>query len=199
MVADAKNVSKFSLNIYEVKDDQQNFLKYIANSYDKTRFPAVKKSLVRKENFELQDLKDYQTHKTSLEIKPLPSGIYLAEYVVDNAIQENFYFIATNSRIIYNKKEELKNLPDQLKLVNRENGKSVSNENLKIFEFTNDQKANILAATTDQSADFIFPVSKNRDYYRYYLVQQPSTNDYNLMQVYGDQYYNCLLYTSRCV
>ncbi|MDP2454595.1 MULTISPECIES: alpha-2-macroglobulin [unclassified Kaistella] len=190
LVVDAKNVSKFSLNIYEVKDDQQNFLKYIANSYDKTRFPAVKKTLVRKESFDLQDLKDYKNHKTSLEIKSLPSGIYLAEYVVENSIQENFYFIATNSRIIFNKKDERKTSDDQLQIVNRENGKAVSNENLKIFEFTNDNKANSFTAKTDQSAIFKFPVSKDNQYYRYYLVQQPSTNDYNLMQVYGNQYYN---------
>ena len=190
LVADAKNVSKFSLNIYVVKDDQQNFLKYVANSYEKNRFSAVKKTLVRKEIFDLQDLKDYKNHKTSLEIKALPSGIYLAEYVVENSIQDNFYFIATNSRIIYNKKDERETIENQLQLVNRENGKSVPNENLKIFEFTNDQKATILAAKTDQSALFKFPVSKNNQYYRYYLVQQPSTNDYNLMQVYGNQYYN---------
>jgi len=190
LVADAKNVSKFSLNIYEVKDDQQNFLKYVANSYDRTRFPAVKKTLVRKESFDLQDLKDFKNHKTSLEIKALPSGIYLAEYVVENAIQENYYFIATNSRIIYHRKDERKTIADQLQLVNRENGKSVLNENLKIFEFTNDNKANSFTAKTDQSALFKFPFSKDNQYYRYYLVQQPSTNDYNLMQVYGNQYFN---------
>ena len=190
LVAEAKNVSKFSLNIYEVKDDQQNFLKYVANSYDKTRFPAVKKTLVRKESFDLEDLKDYKNHKTSLEIKSLPAGIYLAEYVVENSIQENFYFIVTNSRIIYNKKDERRSIADQLQLVNRENGESVSSENLKIFEFTNDNKSDSFATKTDQSAVFKFPVSKNNQYYRYYLVQQPSTNDYNLMQVYGNRYYN---------
>ncbi|MBF8456648.1 hypothetical protein IV494_05575 [Kaistella sp. G5-32] len=190
LVADAKNVSKFSLNIYEVKDDQQNFLKYVANSYDKTRFPAVKKTLVRKESFDLEDLRDYKNHKTSLEIKALPSGIYLAEYVVENTIQENFYFIATNSRIIYNKKDERKSISGQLKLVNREDGKSVSNENLKIYEFTNDNKANSFVAKTDQFALFKFPVSKNNDYYRHYLIQQPSSNDYNLMQVYGTRNYD---------
>ena len=190
LVADAKNVSKFSLNIYEVKDDQQNFLKYVANSYEKNRFSSVKKNLVRKETFDLKDLNDYKNHKTSLEIKGLPSGIYLAEYVVENSIQDNFYFIATNSRIIYSKKDERKRADNQLQLVNRENGKSVSNENLKIFEFTNDNKADSFATKTDQSAVFKFPVSQNNQYYRYYLVQQPSTNDYNLMQVYGNQYYN---------
>ena len=190
IVADAKNVSKFSLNIYEVKGDEQNFLKYVANSYDKKRFPAVKKTLIRKETFDLQDLKDYKNHKTSLEIKALPSGIYLVEYVVENAIQENFYFIATTSRIIYNKKNSSKNNDDQLQIVNRENGKSVSNENLQIFEFTNDNKTNSFVAKTDKSAVFKFPISNDNRYYRYYLVQQTSSNDYNLMQVYGDRNYS---------
>ncbi len=190
LVAEAKNVSKFSLNIYEVKDDQENFLKYVANSYDKNRFSAVKKTLVRKESFDLQNLQDFKNHKTSLEIKALPSGIYLAEYVVENAIQKNFYFITTNSRIIYNKKDERNAIDNQLKLVNRENGKSVSRENLKIFEFTNAKKATSFTAKTDQSAVFKFPVSADKQYYRYYLVHQPSTNDYNLMQVYGDNRFN---------
>lgn len=190
LVAEAKNVSKFSLNIYEVKDDQENFLKYVANSYDKNRFSAVKKTLVRKESFDLQDLQDFKSHKTSLEIKALPSGIYLAEYVVENAIQKNFYFITTNSRIIYNKKDERNAIDNQLKLVNRENGKSVSRENLKIFEFTNAKKATSFTAKTDQSAVFKFPISAYKQYYRYYLVHQPSTNDYNLMQVYGDNRFN---------
>ncbi len=190
LVAEAKNVSKFSLNIYEVKDDQENFLKYVANSYDKNRFSAVKKTLVRKESLDLQNLQDFKNHKTSLEIKALPSGIYLAEYVVENAIHNNFYFITTNSRIIYNKKDERNAIDNQLKLVNRENGKSVSRENLKIFEFTNDKKATSFTAKTDQSAVFQFPDTKVNQYYRYYLVQQPSTNDYNLMQVYGDNRFN---------
>ncbi len=190
LVADAKNVSKFSLNIYEVKDDPQNFLRYVANSYDKTRFQAVKKTLVQKETYDLQDLKDYKNHKKSLEIKSLPSGIYLAEYVVENSIQDNFYFIVTNSRIIFNKKDDRKNIDNQLQLVNRENGKSLTNENLKLFEFTNDKNVNSFDAKTNQAAIFKFPVSKDTSYYRYYLVHQPSTNDYNLMQIYGNQYYN---------
>ena len=190
LVAEAKNVDKFSLNIYEVKDDFQNFLKYVSNSYDKNLFTAVKKSLVRKESFDLQDLKDFKTHKTSLEIKPLPSGIYVVEYVVENAIQENFYFIATNSRIIYNKKDDRKTIENQLKLVNRENGKSISSEGLKIYEYSRGTTFNTFPVNTDNSANFKFPVSKDNDYYRLYLVQQPKTNDFNLMQIYGNHYYN---------
>ncbi len=189
LVAEAKNVHQFSLNIYEVKDDFQNFLKYISNQYDKNIFQNVKKTLVRKETFSLQDLKDYATHKTSLEIKPLPSGIYMVEYVVENAIQENFYFISTSSRIIYVKKDERKSLEDQLKLVSRENGKSISNEDLKILEYVRGKTGTIFAEKTDTSANFKFPGTAEKDYYRYYLVQQPKTNDFNLMQVYGNQYY----------
>lgn len=189
LVAEAKNVHQFSLNIYEVKDDFQNFLKYVSNQYDKNIFQNVKKTLVRKETFSIQDLKDYATHKTSLEIRPFPSGIYMVEYVVENAIQENFYFISTSSRIIYAKKDERKSLEDQLKLVNRENGKSISNEDLKILEYVRGKTGTIFAEKTDTSANFKFPRTAEKDYYRYYLVQQPKTNDFNLMQVYGNQYY----------
>lgn len=189
LVAEAKNVSQFSLNIYEVKDDVQNFMKYVRNSYDKNSFAAVKKSLVRKDLFELQDQKDYKPHKTSLEIKPLPSGIYLAEYVVDGAIREHFYFIATQSRILYDKKDDRKLVDNQLKLVNRENGQSISNEGLKIYEYSGAKTVTTTNQNTDKAANFRFPDSGSKEYYRYYLVQQPKTNDFNLMQVYGDRYY----------
>lgn len=189
LVAEAKNVSQFSLNIYEVKEDVQNFLKYVRNSYDKNSFAAVKKSLVRKDLFELQDLKDYKTHKTSLEINPLPSGIYLAEYVVDGAIQEHFYFIATQSRILYDKKDDRKLVDNQLKLVNRENGQSISSEGLKIYEYNGAKTVTVTNQNTDKTANFRFPDSGSKEYYRYYLIQQPKTNDFNLIQVYGDRYY----------
>ncbi|UOE41987.1 MG2 domain-containing protein [Chryseobacterium suipulveris] len=190
LVADAKNVNQFSLNIYEVKSDITNFLRYVSNSYDKNFFAAVKKTLVRKESFDLQDLKDFKNHKTSLEIKPLPSGIYMAEYVVENAIQEHFYFIATNSRVIYNKKNERKISENQLKLVNRENGNSIPSEGLKLYEYSRGTAVNNFSLNTDGSAIFQLPESRDKNYYRFYLVQQPKTNDFNLIQVYGNQYYD---------
>ncbi|SFI67815.1 Alpha-2-macroglobulin family protein [Kaistella treverensis] len=188
LVAEAKNVSEFSLNIYEVKNDEQNFLQYVANSYDKSRFAAVKKTLVRKETYSLPTMSDFKTHKTSLEIKPLPAGIYLAEYVVDGAIHENFYFIATSSRIIYQKKNETKIAANEMKLVDRQKGKILPNSGLKIFEMADRKIASTFDVKTDADAIFKFPISKNDNYYRYYLVKQPATNDYNLMQVYGDNY-----------
>ncbi|MCQ4034982.1 alpha-2-macroglobulin family protein [Kaistella montana] len=189
LVAEAKNVDQFSLNIYEVKDDVTNFLKYVSDSYDKNKFSVIKKSLVRKEIFKLPNLNDYQNHQTSLEIKPLPSGIYLVEYVVENAIQEHFYFISTSSRLIYDKKDERKSIEDRLKLVNRENGKPLSNEGLKIFEYSRGTSINSYNINSDNVANFKFPISKDKEYYRYFLVQQPKTNDFNLIQVYGNQYY----------
>jgi uncharacterized protein YfaS (alpha-2-macroglobulin family) len=111
------------------------------------------------------------------------------EYVVEGAIQQNFYFIASNSRILFNKKNDRKSSENLLQLVNSENGKLIANQNLKIFELLDQQKLHIFSVDTDKSAIFKFPDSKKENYYRYYLVQQPSTNDYNLMQVYGDQNY----------
>ena len=111
------------------------------------------------------------------------------EYVVQNAIQENFYFIVTNSRIIYNKKDDRKTIENQLKLVHRENGKSISSEGLKIYEYSRGTMMNTFPLNTDNSANFKFPVSQDNEYYRFYLVQQPKTNDFNLMQVYGNRYY----------
>lgn len=188
LVADAKNVNRFSLNIYEVKDDFQNFLKYVSNTYDQSKFNAVKKTLVRKESFDIQNLKDYKNHKTSLEMKPLPSGIYLAEYVVDDNIQNRLYFLVGNSMVIYNQKNDIKTAGNQLKLVSRQNGKSLPNESIKIYEYSRGNSINTYPVTTDAAAVFKFPPSKDNDYYRYYLVHQPATNDFSLIQVYGNRY-----------
>jgi hypothetical protein len=101
--------------------------------------------LVRKEQFSLPESPDYKTHKTSLEVKTLPPGIYLAEYVVENSVQSNFYFIVSDTKIIYSKKNDSGSNPDILKLVNNENGKAFMNENLEITEFTEGNSAkNIL-------------------------------------------------------
>ncbi len=186
LVADYKNTERFSLNIYEVREDYQNFLKYVRNSYDKAAFATVKKTLVRKESFDLPNRTDYKSHKTTLEIKPLPTGIYLVDYVVEGSIQQHFYFIATDSKVIYHRKKDNNTKNDILKLVNRENGKAIPAESLKIYEFVNGQTATPFAGQTDQSANFTFPAQK--DYYRYYLIHQPKTNNFNLVQTYGNVY-----------
>ncbi|AZA84302.1 hypothetical protein C1637_05525 [Chryseobacterium lactis] len=189
-VAEYKNVTSFSLNIYEVKDDFTSLMQYIQNSYGNT-YGKVKKNLVRKETYQLADQKDYQLHKTSLEIKPLPSGIYIAEYLVDGAdlkdndSRQNFHFLVSGNRIVYQSKTDRNALSNELKLVNSENGKPVANESLAFYEFVSNKTLNKLDGKTNEKGSFTFPSSANNEYYRTFLIQQPKTNDFQIMQVYG--------------
>ncbi|MDP9961810.1 alpha-2-macroglobulin family protein [Chryseobacterium lathyri] len=190
-VADHKNVAEFSLNIYEVKEDFTTLMQYVQNSYNNT-FGKVKKSLVRKETFQLGDSKDYQVHKTSLEIKPLPSGIYVLEYAVegsevkDGSSRQNFYFLVSGNRVIYQTKTDRNQLSNTLKLVNSENGKPVSNEGLTFYEFVANKTLNKLEGKTDANGVFKFPSTDSKEYYRTFLIRQPKTNDFQIMQVYGN-------------
>ncbi|WP_419494940.1 alpha-2-macroglobulin family protein [Chryseobacterium bernardetii] len=191
-IAESKNVSEFSISIYEVKEDFLSLIKYMQNSYADKYFSNVKKSLVRKETYQLTDPKDYQLHKTSLEIKPLPSGVYVAEYSVagtdtkDNDPEKNFYFLVSGNKIIYQSKSLKGSLSDDLKLVNSENGKPVANENLSFYEFVNNNSINKIEGKTNDKGVFKFPATANKEYYRTYLIQQPKTNDFQIMQVYGN-------------
>ena len=188
LVAEYKNTSQFSLNIYEVKSDYQGFLKYIYNSWNKDYFSQLKKTLVKKETFPLKNFKDYTSHKTSLEIAPLPSGIYVGEYLVDGNVQDHFYFIAANSRIIFKNKSDQQIFENELQLVLRNNGKILPKENLEFYEYVAQQNVEKSSGVTDAKAGFKIPENDKKRYYRYVLVRQPSTNDVNLLQVYGNQY-----------
>ncbi|WP_417429325.1 alpha-2-macroglobulin family protein [Halpernia sp.] len=188
VVATAKNVNEFSLNIYEVKSDFYNYLKYNQNSYDKNLFAQVKKSLIRKEKFTLPKTEDYKNHTTSLEMKALPAGIYLVEYVVNNHIEDQFSFISTNSRILFQNKNEELFSANTLKLVNRENGKSVEKHPLEIYEIEDNEKIVKSEVQTNSDGNFKFLDTKNNQYYRTYLVRDSQTNDFNLISVYGNNY-----------
>ena len=190
-VAEHKNVSSFSVTIYGVKEDLSTFLQYVQNPYPNP-FAKIKKSLVKKETYRLDDPKDYRTHKTSLEIKPLPPGIYLAEYAVDGMndkdedAEKDFYFLVSGNKVIYQTKTERNALANELKLVNSENGKPVVNESLTFYEFA----GKVLSKTegkTDDKGVFKFPVTANKDYYRTFLIRQPKTNDFQIRQVSGDR------------
>lgn len=185
LVAEFKNVNEFSLNIYEVKDNLLSFMQYSKNQYDNS-FSKMKKTLVRKEVFQLNDPKDYQVHKTSLEIKPLPSGIYVAEYQVSGIKNEerHFYFLVSDYKIIYHSKSG-NQLSNELKLVNAENGKSVVNENLTFYEFVQNKTLNKVEGKTNDKGIFKFPATDSKEYYRTILIQQPKTNDFQMMQLYG--------------
>jgi len=195
LVAEYKNVSAFSINIYEVKDDLTSFVQYAKNSYS-NKFDKIKKSLVKKEVYKLNDPKDFQIHKTSLEIKPLPSGIYLAEYSVvrisakDAEAEKDFYFLVSDNKVIYQTKTERDQLSNELKLVNSENGKPVINENLTFYEFVSNNTLAKIEGKTNDKGIFKFPQSKSTDYYRTFLIQQPKTNNFQMMEVYGNRGYN---------
>ncbi len=188
-VVDHKNVSEFSLTIYEVKQDFASFFPYALNS-DTGLYGNIKKSLIRKETYRLTDSKDYQSHSTSLEIKPLPSGIYIAEYTVSEGKSENrqnFYFLISNNKIIYQNKSGRNTDSEQLKLVNSENGKPVTGENLTFYESVNGKSLTRTSGKTDEKGVFRVPAGK--EYYRTYLVQQAKTNDYQILHVYGEYNY----------
>jgi uncharacterized protein YfaS (alpha-2-macroglobulin family) len=194
-IAEYKNVSAFSINIYEVKNDLTSFLQYAKNSYSNT-FGKIKKNLVKKEVYKLDDSKDFQNHKTSLEIKSLPSGIYLAEYSVvgisdkDAEAEKDFYFLVSDNRIIYQTKTDRDQLSNELKLVNSENGNPAINENLTFYEFVSNKTLTKIDGKTDDKGVFRFPTTTNSDYYRTFLIQQPKTNDFQMMEVYGNRVSN---------
>jgi len=192
LVAEYKNVSAFSINIYEVKDDVTSFLQYAKNSYG-TPLNKIKKNLVRKEVYALDDPKDFKTHKTSLEIKPLPSGVYVAEYAVtgisnkDSDDEKDFYFLVSDHKIIYQTKQNGNPLADELKLVDSENGQPVMNENLTFYEFVTNKTLTKVDGKTDGKGVFKFPVTTNKEYYRTFLIRQPKTNDFQIMEIYGNR------------
>ncbi|WP_133946090.1 MG2 domain-containing protein [Epilithonimonas xixisoli] len=185
IVAEGKNVKQFSLNIYEVKDDSQGFLNHVFDSY-KTPFSKVKKSLVRKDEFTLPTSSDFKSHKTSLELKALPAGIYLAEYVVENSVHGNYYFIVSDSKIIFSKKDDSNPKGNILKLVNNENGKAFINENLDVTEYVRGKAVTKYTVKTDKSGNFQFPNSANQEYYRNFLVK--NGNNFSMINVYGYDY-----------
>lgn len=186
IVAEGKNTRQFSLNIYKA-DDNTGFLNYVVDSYQNP-FSKVKKTLVRKEQFSLPESSDFKTHKTSLELKALPAGIYLAEYVVENSVQGYYYFIVSDSKIIYSKKDDANPKANILKLVNNENGKAFANETLEITEFTEGNSAKNYTVKTDKSGNFQFPKSLDNNYYRYYLVK--NGNNIAMIDIYGNNNYN---------
>ncbi|WP_407404200.1 alpha-2-macroglobulin family protein [Chryseobacterium sp.] len=191
IVANYKNVNQFSLKIYEVKSDLLSFIKFKDNLYN-DNFKNIEKSLVREDQFQLTSPKDYQNHQSSLEIKALPSGIYLAEYLMNDMDSEEeyepkkFYFIVSNHKIIDQAKAQKDKPDNEKKLVNAENGKSINNENIVFYEFSDRQNLIRTEAKTDKDGVFILPKSSSDIYYRNILVHQPKTNDYQWLTSYGN-------------
>lgn len=182
--AEFKNVEYFSINIYKPANVNEFFSFTNRNSFDK-----IKKTLVRNDEFKLNAPKDYKTHVTSLEIKPLPAGIYFADYTVGNDKEElknqHFYFLVSENKIIYQSKSDKGDLHNIMKLVKSESGETVDEENLIIYEYFSDKKLSETKLLTDKNGIFKFPLSENKEFYRRYLITQPKTNSFQMMSVYG--------------
>ena len=188
-VAEYKNASQFALNIYEVKEDFSGFLRFIYNNWEPENYNRLKKTFIRKESFDLPITNDYKNHKTSLDLKPLPSGLYVGEYLINGEVQDEFYFIATNSRIVYQNKNGNNSSQDHMLLANRDNGKIYTREVLEFFEFNNGNYYGEKSGDSGKDGVLNFPKSVNKDYYRNYLIRQPKTNDFNLISIYGGENY----------
>ena len=184
IVAEHKNVDRFSLNIYQT-DDVQGFMNYVYDSY-RHDFESVKKTLVRKEIFEIHNKKDYRSYKTSYEIQPLPSGIYLVEFVVEDKIQDSFYFIASENRVIDFQKNDFNKNDDIKKLMKRENGAEIPNTNIDFYEHVQGKPLTKASGKSDSQGKFVFPQSANKNYYRYYLLKSAG-NNYQLVNHYDNR------------
>lgn len=187
-VAQFKNVNQFHLHIYKV-DDVNDYISFAQNH----SFSKIKKTLIRKEKYQLNDPKDYVQHSTSLEIKPLPSGIYLVKYFVDenseNLEKEIFQFFVSENKVIYYKKANQKDSTHVLKLVNSENGAALANENVVLYEFSGGKVLSENKIITDKDGLFSFPKTNSKEYYRNFLISQPNSKSFQKLSFYGEDYY----------
>jgi hypothetical protein len=92
--------------------------------------------LVRKESYNLPTIKDYKMHKTSVELKALPSGIYVENIWLKEKYKEIFILLPVNLELFI-KRNDL-SVKNELKLV-RDNGKILPKENLEFYEFVNNK------------------------------------------------------------
>ncbi|MGV4414501.1 alpha-2-macroglobulin family protein [Chryseobacterium sp. T1] len=190
LLAEAKNVKQFSINIYKVDNDIKGFLAYVNDNYN-NKFSTVKKTLVRKDNFELKTLGDYDLHKTALEMKALPAGIYMIDYTVDgdkSQRENNLYFLVSQAKSILKNVEDNNTAKNSFVWINADNGKPIANKTLKITEYLAGKK-DISISNLKLSADgnYQLPTFSSDSYYRYYLIQNTETGDVELKQNYGSR------------
>lgn len=190
IVAEYRNISDFELNIYEVYGGFNSFLEHTQDYYAKdTFYDKIEKKLIKKEYYRLPDSENYEEQKTSLEIQPLPSGIYIAEFFLkeenDNHTRKNFFFTVSDHKVIYYQKDS-EDFPTAFKLVNSENGKPVPDEDIILFKLTRNEDPGKLYTKTDENGIFTIPDPDN-DFYRKYLIHQPKTNDFQIIDIYGQR------------
>ncbi|WP_428069308.1 alpha-2-macroglobulin family protein [Chryseobacterium gambrini] len=191
IVAEYRNTSDFILNIYEVKGGFKSFIKYTEDYRSEEKFyHEIEKILIRKEHYTLPHCEIYEEMKTSLEIKPLPSGLYVAEFsskdLAESDSVKNYFFTVSDYKIIYHHKDA-NDFPESFRLVNSENGTPIPNEEIVFFEYLRDQDLVKLNAKTDDLGVFKIPSDANNSY-RKYLVHHPKTNDFQILDVWGRKF-----------
>ncbi|MFN1215810.1 alpha-2-macroglobulin family protein [Chryseobacterium kwangjuense] len=174
MVARHKNADQFTIKIYTINDFKKN-LQYLQNLDYKEYYKKIDKTLYRTDIFTLPVKKDYKEHTTALEMKALPKGMYICEYINGEDVSK-FLFFVTSSRVIYNEKK------DHI-LVSREDGKPMPNTRLLRYGFGDYSSVNEtqLLIQTDNFARF---PSEKIVYHSVspYLIYDPVSNDFNLME-----------------
>ncbi len=191
IVAEHQNISDFSLSIYEVHSDYKSLIEHTEDHYSEgDHYSKIKKKLVREEHYQLPGNENYEAMKTSLEIKPLPPGLYAAEFSLkeptDKHFSKNYFFTVSDYKILYHHKNK-NDFPTAFKLVNSENGKPIPNEAINFWRY-NRGGANLVAlhSKTDAKGIFEIPSDPNDTFYRKYIVQQPRTNDVQIISFYGN-------------
>ncbi|WP_027388127.1 alpha-2-macroglobulin family protein [Chryseobacterium gregarium] len=172
LVAKHRNADHFSIKIYRV-NDFKNQLPYLQSlGYDEY-YKKINKTLFRTNTFTLPGLNDYQEHTTSLEMKSLPKGMYVGEYINGSEVSK-FLFVITSSRVIFDEKRNYI-------LVSRENGASKNNTLLEYYRFMDYSKTSEtpVLIKTDGAGKFSGQLNWNDSNY---LVYAPGSNDFNILR-----------------
>ena len=190
LVAEHQNISDFVLSIYEIHGDFKAFIEHTEDLYSIGDFyDKIEKTLVREEYYQFPESECYEEKTTSLEIKPLSPGLYTAEFSLkeptDEDSSKNYFFTVSDHKIIYHHKDK-NDFPTVFKLVNSENGKPVPNEAINFWRY-NRRGINLVTLHAKTNAEGIFEIPSDSDdkYYRKYLIQQPRTNDFQIIRFYG--------------
>ncbi|MGX9987204.1 alpha-2-macroglobulin family protein [Soonwooa purpurea] len=196
LLVEAKNVKKAQLKIYQVKEDIKGFLGYLSRFNDSNKYQSIKKVLVRTESFDFPTKNDYKSHKTAFEIKALPAGIYLTEYLVDGkpmSYQRDNYFLVSAAKSIFKNVINDNNTDWEYFWINSENGKLIKNPNLKVHEFPfESQSPSVQPIIVSKDSSFKMPISDKKAYYRFSVIEDVNTGDVELKHTYGstNDYYN---------
>lgn len=172
IAAQHKNADRFEIKIYKINDFKTQLI-YLQNlDYDEY-YKKIDKTLFRTDVFEVPNQKDFKPYTTSLEMKGLPKGLYIAEYINGTDVSK-FLFVSTSSRVIYDEKKDYI-------LVDRETGERKINTQLQRYYFRdyNNVSETEILIQTDNFAKF--PSVKSYHDYNPYLIYDAVSGDFNIL------------------